>query len=172
MTEQATSYIIGHIIFTAIVLLSTMILSIILKKTIDAIFLSVRKRVISGYLIAKTRTIRSVLKNTTDGILYLMALLIILANWGLNIGPILTGAGILGLAISFGSQTLVKDLIAGFFIIFEGQYNIGDTIKIIDKYEGKVEKLTLRLTILRDSKGNMIYIPNSQILAVIKKADK
>ena len=172
MTEQATSYIIGHIIFTAIILLSTMILSIILKKTIDTIFLSVRKRVISGYLIAKTKTVRALLKNTTDGVLYLMALLIILANWGINIGPILTGAGILGLAVSFGSQTLVKDVIAGFFIIFEDQYNLGDNIKIIDKYEGKVEKLTLRLTVLRDSKDNLIYIPNSQILAVIKKSDK
>ena len=172
MTEQATSYIVGHIIFTAIVLLSTIILSTIIKKAIDTIFLSVRKRVISGYLIAKTRTIRTVLKNTTDGVLFLMAVLIILANWGINIGPILTGAGILGLAVSFGSQTLVKDVIAVFFIIFEDQYNLGDHIKIIDKYEGKVEKLTLRLTVLRDSKDNLIYIPNSQILAVIKKARK
>ncbi len=122
---------------------------------------------VSDYLVSKTKTIRALLKNVIDAVLFLMALLIILAQWGVNIAPILTGAGILGLAFSFGSQTLVKDLIAGFFIIVEDQFNIGDKIKI-DKYEGTVDKITLRLTVLKDKDENTVYIPNSQVINVIR----
>ncbi len=118
-------------------------------------------------ILAKTRTIRSLLKNVIDAALFLVAFFIILSHWGVNTVPILTGAGILGLAFSFGAQTLVKDFISGFFIIAENQFNIGDAIKV-DKYEGEVVKMTLRMTVLKDKKGNMIYIPNSQIETVVK----
>jgi small conductance mechanosensitive channel len=88
----------------------------------------------------------------------------------MNITPLITGAGILGLAFSFGAQTLVKDLIAGFFIILENQYNVGDQVKL-NTEEGVVDKITLRATVLKDKKGNLIYIPNSEIkkVVVIKK---
>lgn len=160
-----------HITFTIAVLLTTILISFILKRSVDVIFYRIRKRFISGYLAAKTKTLRTMLKNIIDAVLFLIASLIILSEWGVNIGPILTGAGIIGLAVSFGSQTLVKDLIAGFFIIFEDQFNVGDRIKVVDKYEGRVDKITLRLTVLKDGKGNHVYIPNSTITTVIKYAD-
>ena len=75
------------------------------------------------------------------------------------------------LYLSFGAQTLVKDIIAGFFIIAENQFNIGDKIQI-GKLEGEVNKMTLRLTVLKDKNGNLIYIPNSQITTVIKLSEK
>jgi small conductance mechanosensitive channel len=118
-------------------------------------------------VLARTRTIRSLLKNLIDAVLLLITLLIILSSWGVNIIPILTGAGVLGLAFSFGAQTLVKDIIAGFFIILEDQFDVGDTVEIA-KIEGEVYKMTLRVTVLKDKKENLIYIPNSQITTVKK----
>ena len=84
---------------------------------------------------------------------------------GLDITPILTGAGLLGLAVSFGSQTLVRDLISGFFIIVENQFNVGDKVKIAN-IEGKVIAINLRTTVL-ENKHQRIYIPNSEIKNVV-----
>jgi len=149
------------------VIIAYFIFSFILKKTIDGLFLGIKKKVKEEKILAKTKTLRSILKNTIDTILFFIAVLIILSQFGINITPILTGAGILGLAVSFGSQTLIKDLIAGFLIIIENQYNVGDWVKI-GNFEGQVYKITLRLTILKDEKNNLIYIPNSQIATVIR----
>ncbi len=105
-------------------------------------------------------------KHTARITIYTFALLIILDKIGVNILPFLTGAGIIGLAISFGSQTLVKDIISGIFIIVEDQFNVGDYVKI-GSFEGKVKKITLKATHLEDSDKNKIIIPNSQINSVL-----
>ncbi len=89
-------------------------------------------------------------------------------NIFINIGPILAGAGILGLAVSFGAQSLVKDVISGFFILFENQFAIGDVIEIAGK-SGLVEKMTLRVAVLRDGEGVMHVVPNSEIKVVSNK---
>lgn len=157
----------NKLVFSAGVLVVTFVVSRLIKKSIDFVFVGVKKKVANTYVLAKTRTIRSLLKNIIDGVLFLFAILIILSHWGINIIPILTGAGILGLAFSFGAQTFVKDIISGFFIILENQFNIGDTIKV-EKYEGEVVKMTLRMTVLKDKEENLIYIPNSQITNVVR----
>jgi len=95
-----------------------------------------------------------------------ITLLLCLRSLGFDITPILTGAGILGLAISFGAQTIVKDVLSGFFIIIENQYNVGNQVKIND-ISGEVFKINLRTTVLKDKKENMIYIPNSEIKTVL-----
>lgn len=82
-----------------------------------------------------------------------------------NIAPLLTGVGIAGLAVSFGAQSLVKDVIAGFFILLENQYQLGDTVRIAG-VEGTVSHLTLRATVLRDGSGVVHFIPNGQIAVV------
>jgi small conductance mechanosensitive channel len=89
-------------------------------------------------------------------------------NVFVNIGPLLAGAGILGLAFSFGAQSLVKDVIAGFFILVENQFGVGDVIEIAGK-SGSVERMTLRVTVLRDGEGTMHVIPNSAITTVSNK---
>ena len=71
--------------------------------------------------------------------------MLILGQVGLNIGPLLAGAGVLGLAIGFGAQSLVKDVITGFFIIFEDQFGVGDVIQI-DQFKGTVEEIGIRVT--------------------------
>ncbi len=167
MLLLSSNVFLNHIVVSLFILAMTILVTLFLKKSIDIIFAGVKKKIVQERTLAKTRTVRALLKNIIDLILFFIAILVILSNWGLNIVPILTGAGILGLAISFGSQTLIKDLISGFLIIAEDQFDIGDKVKI-GHYEGEVHKLTLRLTILRDAKGNLIYIPNSQINSVIR----
>ena len=94
-----------------------------------------------------------------------LAALQILPLLGINMGPLLASAGIAGLAIGFGAQTLVRDFINGFFILVENQYDIGDTIKIA-AVQGAVEDMTLRRTVLRDDNGSLHTVPNGQITIV------
>ena len=91
--------------------------------------------------------------------------LLLTFNVFIDIGPILAGAGILGLAVSFGSQSLVKDFLSGFFILFENQFAIGDVIEAGGK-SGTVEKMTLRVVVLRDLEGTIHIVPNSEIKVV------
>lgn len=86
-------------------------------------------------------------------------------NIFVDIGPLLAGAGILGLALSFGAQSLVKDVLAGFFYLVEGQFAPGDVIEVAGK-SGVVERMTLRLVVLRDAQGTVHMIPNGQITTV------
>jgi len=89
----------------------------------------------------------------------------ILSLLGINMGPLLASAGVAGLAIGFGAQTLVKDFINGFFILAENQYDIGDTIRI-GGVQGVVENMTLRRTVLRDFDGTVHTVPSSEIKVV------
>jgi small conductance mechanosensitive channel len=89
----------------------------------------------------------------------------------IDIGPLLAGAGILGLAFSFGAQSLVKDVIAGFFILMENQFVVGDIIEVAGK-TGTVERMTLRAVTLRDGEGTMHVVPNGQITTVSNRTRK
>ncbi|MFH1857031.1 MAG: mechanosensitive ion channel domain-containing protein [Candidatus Omnitrophota bacterium] len=90
----------------------------------------------------------------------------VLENFGLNMAPLLAGAGIVGLAFGFGGQYLIRDLINGLFILIEGQYRVNDVVKIND-YGGLVEDINLRITTLRDLEGRVIIVPNGEIKTVI-----
>ena len=86
----------------------------------------------------------------------------ILGEVGIEIGPIIAAAGVVGLAVGFGAQSLVKDIISGFFILLEDQIRVGDVVQIAGK-GGLVEKVNLKMTILRDLAGNVHYVPNGTI---------
>lgn len=111
---------------------------------------------------SRLATILSVLKSLVGFLVVFIFFLVIISDFGFNIGPLLAGAGIFGLAISFGAQTLVRDIIAGFFLIVENQINVGDSVKI-DESKGRIVKMQLRSIVLRDEEGNLVYIPNSEI---------
>src|SRR5918911_2252621 len=113
------------------------------------------------------QTIAQLLRSVGRVVVVVIALLLTF-NVFIDIGPILAGAGILGLAISFGAQSLVKDVISGFFILFENQFAIGDVIEVAGK-SGVVEKMTLRVVVLRDVEGNMHVVPNGEIKVVSNK---
>jgi moderate conductance mechanosensitive channel len=110
------------------------------------------------------RTISQLLRSVGRLLVISIALLLTF-NVFIDIGPILAGAGILGLAVSFGAQSLVKDFLSGFFILFENQFAIGDVIEAGGK-SGTVEKMTLRVVLLRDLKGTIHIVPNSEIKVV------
>jgi moderate conductance mechanosensitive channel len=113
------------------------------------------------------RTISQLLRSVGRVVIVTMAVLLTF-NVFINIAPILAGAGILGLAISFGAQSLVRDIISGFFILLENQFAVGDVIEAAGK-SGVVEKMTMRVVVLRDLEGTMHVIPNGQINVVSNK---
>lgn len=119
----------------------------------------------------RVKTLRGLVKNIIGIAVWSIAFVMILSTWEVNILPILTGAGIVGLAIGFGSQTLVKDVVTGFFILLENQYNVGDFIKIGDA-QGRVARMNLRTTILKDEDGTTHIIPNSAIIRVTKYTEE
>lgn len=113
----------------------------------------------------RAKTMGSLLASVATGSIVIVVALTILDILLENIGPILASFGIIGLAFSFGAQTLVKDVISGAFILMEGQFGIGDVVRI-NNTSGMVERITLRTTALRDSEGIVHIIPNGSIAAV------
>jgi moderate conductance mechanosensitive channel len=107
-------------------------------------------------------TLSSVLITAGQVFIIVIAAFIVLSELGINIGPILAGAGVVGIAIGFGAQSLVKDLISGVFIIMENQYRVGDVVRIAD-ISGLVEQINLRRTMLRDLDGIVHVVPNGEI---------
>jgi small conductance mechanosensitive channel len=114
---------------------------------------------------AEVRTLAAIIRATAYSIIGFIVLLHILSVLGINLTPLLASAGVVGVGIGLGAQSLFKDIINGVFILIENQYNVGDTVKLAS-LTGTVEDLTLRLTTLRDGDGTVYYIPNSQIATV------
>ena len=110
----------------------------------------------------RAKTLGGLVRNVIDVLVVVVASLMILREVGLNITPLLTGAGILGLAVGFGAQTLVKDIISGFFLILENEVRVGDVVGV-DAYAGVVEEMNLRTMVLRDLEGTTHIIPNGSI---------
>ncbi len=113
------------------------------------------------------KTISQLLRSVGRAVVVTVAILLTF-NVFVDIGPVLAGAGILGLAISFGAQSLVRDIISGFFILVENQFAIGDVIEAGGK-SGVVEKMTLRVVTLRDLEGTVHVVPNGEIKTVSNK---
>ena len=127
--------------------------------------LSNREGLPSGVRAQQFRTLSSVIYSVGVFIIMFLATMQILSQVNVNVGPLLASAGIAGLAVGFGAQTVVKDFINGFFILVENQFDIGDTIKIAG-VQGKVEAMTLRRTVLRGDDGTLYTVPSSQITIV------
>jgi moderate conductance mechanosensitive channel len=116
----------------------------------------------------RVQTLRSVIASSLRALILLSALAAILSEMGVNVTALLAGVSILGLAVSFGAQSLVKDVITGFFVLLEDQYGVGDVVRVngAGGLAGSVEHLNLRVTVLRDLEGTAHIIPNGQILTV------
>lgn len=114
-------------------------------------------------------TLRDVFLKTGQIFFLIGVLAAVLSEAGVNIAPLLAGFGVVGIAVGFGAQSLIKDIVNGIFIILEGQYSKGDIIEIGEK-KGKVEDVNFRKTILRDTDGTVHHIPNSAITIVSNKS--
>lgn len=119
----------------------------------------------AGIRAQQLRTMAGIIRSMGAFIIYFIAAMQVLPLFGIDMKPILASAGIVGLAVGFGAQTVVKDVINGFLVLFENQYDVGDGVKIAG-VQGTVEAMTLRRTILRDVDGTVHTIPNSEIHVV------
>lgn len=114
---------------------------------------------------AQLRTVAGIVRASAYGLIGAYLFIQILGAIGVPLGPFIASAGVIGLGISFGAQSIFKDVLNGIFILLEDQYSVGDTVKIAS-LTGTVEDLTLRITKLRDSDGTLHIVPNSQITTV------
>jgi moderate conductance mechanosensitive channel len=118
-----------------------------------------------GVRAQQLRTVAGVINSVGGTVVVFIALMQVLPVVGINMGPLLASAGIAGLAIGFGAQALVHDVINGFFILLENQYNVGDVVRVAG-VKGTVESMTMRRTSLRDDDGTVHIVPNSEIKIV------
>jgi len=118
-----------------------------------------------GEMKKRAQTLKGVIRNVANVALICIALIMVLGNLGIEIGPILATAGVMGLAIGFGAQQLVRDVINGFFILLDDQIRVGDVVEIAGK-SGLVEMVNIRMTTLRDAAGNVHYVRNGEIHVV------
>jgi small conductance mechanosensitive channel len=117
----------------------------------------------------RARTLGSVVRNVMTALVVGAATLMVLWEFGVNITPVLTGAGIVGLAVGFGAQTLVRDIISGFFLILENQVRVGDHAAI-NGTAGLVEGINLRTIVLRDIEGTVHVFPNGAISTLANRS--
>lgn len=113
----------------------------------------------------RTETIAGVLHSLTTVVVWSIAALMVLGAVGLNLGPLIAGAGIVGVALGFGAQSLVKDFLTGIFMITEDQFGVGDIVDV-GEATGTVEAVTLRTTRIRDISGTLWHVPNGEITRV------
>ena len=117
----------------------------------------------------RARTAGTVLKSAMNGAIWLITLTMVLSEFGLNLGPLVASAGIIGVALGLGAQTLVRDILSGIFMLIEDQYGVGDEIDVME-VKGVVESVGLRITTVRSTDGSLWYLRNGEILKVGNKS--
>ncbi|CAB4686080.1 unannotated protein [freshwater metagenome] len=113
----------------------------------------------------RARTTGTVLSSTLNAIIWVLAMAMVLGEFGFNLGPIIASAGVIGVALGLGAQTLVRDILSGIFMLIEDQYGVGDKVDVLE-VKGTVEKVGLRITTIRDAEGTLWYLRNGEILKV------
>ena len=113
----------------------------------------------------RAKTTGTVLTSTLNAVIWVITLGMILGEFGLNLGPLIASAGVIGVALGLGAQTIVRDVLSGLFMLVEDQYGVGDKVEVLD-ISGTVEKVGLRITTIRDSAGTLWYLRNGEILKV------
>ncbi len=114
---------------------------------------------------SQLRTVAAIVRATSYGVIGFIVLLQVLPLFSIDLKPLLASAGVMGLGISFGAQSIFKDMLNGIFILIEDQFSVGDVVKLAG-LQGTVEDLSLRVTTVRDGDGTLYFIPNSQITTV------
>ena len=119
----------------------------------------------------RARTLGSVMRSAASVVIFALAVLMSLAEFNVNLGPLIAGAGIAGVALGFGAQSIVRDFLSGFFMLVEDQFSVGDVIDV-GEATGVVEGIGLRTTQLRDVNGTLWYFPNGEIHRVANKSQQ
>ena len=161
------SWFISHGIKIVVIFILALILSKVTKIFVSRIIKTIVEK--SNGIMAdgqiqeqRAKTLGKVFSSSLKVIIWVIAILMLLPEFGINPTPLLAGAGLIGLAIGMGSKSLVQDYLAGLFILLEDQYRVGEEVEILGK-KGKVAELNLRRTVIEDSERIFHYIPNGQI---------
>ncbi len=117
----------------------------------------------------RARTLGSVLRSLCSAVVGIVAAIMVLGEFGVDLAPILASAGIVGVAVGFGAQNLVKDFLSGMFMLLEDQYGVGDIVDV-GQASGTVETVGLRITTLRDANGTLWYVRNGEVVRVGNKS--
>ena len=146
-----------------------LLVAFILQRIVT-FFVSRMRRAADSYVgnaqrASQLRTMAAILRASSYSVIGFLVILQVLPLFNINLGPLLASAGVVGLGISFGAQSIFKDMLNGVFILIEDQFNVGDVVKIAG-LTGTVEDLSLRRTTLRDGDGTQHFVPNSQIAVV------
>ncbi len=160
----SVSFLKGILHIIVILILTWLALRLAKRFSAGLIRLIIRKKEDEEFQ-KRTTTLGNIVRYALISIIVAISGITVLREVGIDTGPILATAGIGGLAIGFGAQSLVKDVISGFFILMEDQIRVGDVVEIGGK-SGSVEKISLKTTVLRDMSGNVHYVPNGQISVV------
>ncbi|MBI2027974.1 MAG: mechanosensitive ion channel family protein [Candidatus Levybacteria bacterium] len=170
--QDLTNLIGSQIMFPVIKILGVVLAAYIVKKTSNHFIEKViRKIVVRDHFLSREdekkreNTLIQIFSNAIGVLIWVLTVLIVLSELGVEIGPLLAAAGIAGIALGFGGQYLIRDIISGLFIILENQYRIGDVV-CFDNTCGLVESISLRMTTLRDLDGTVHHVPHGEIKKV------
>jgi small conductance mechanosensitive channel len=155
-----------HTVRIALILALAWLVATILRRAIRVLRGRIESRIDDREALKRAETLSRVFRYIVTVAVSLIAGMTILSELGISLAPILGAAGIAGIAIGFGAQSLVKDFFSGFFLLFEDQIRTGDVVRIAG-HSGLVEEITLRHTRLRDYDGNVHYVPNGMIDSVV-----
>lgn len=145
------------------VLIAAFLLTRFLRRSVTRIEGKVSEQTTPMRALQRTQTLAKVLSSAGIVVIWSVAGFYMLGELGFNLAPLLAGVGIVGLAVGFGAQNLVRDVVTGFFILLEDQYGVGDIVMINQVATGKVEQLTLRVTGVRDLDGTVHFVANGSI---------
>ena len=160
--EEISKWLLGSGVRILLIVVVTVILLKLTKLIGVRLNRSIKKQRSDGEYIKRVDTISNVIRFVVRITILVVASAMIMTEVGIKIGPILAAAGIVGVAVGLGAQSLIRDIISGFFIFLEDQIRVGDVIEAAGK-SGVVERITLRMTTLRDLAGNVHFIPNGNI---------
>lgn len=151
----------------ALIITAAWVLTSVLQRGIRSFRLRIAARMEDREAAKRAETLGRVLRYLVAVVISLVAGMLVLGEIGISVAPILGAAGVVGLAVGFGAQSLVKDYFTGLFLLLENQISTGDIVKLSGEHAGFVEEVTLRYVRLRDYDGRVHFVPNGQISSVI-----
>lgn len=163
-------WIIQTVVQVVLVLVIAFILTRLLRRITTKVGNKVSQETTPIRALQRTETLTRVLSSAGIVVIWVMGAFYILGAVGANLAPLLASVGIIGLAVGFGAQNLVRDVVSGFFILLEDQYGVGDIIEVNQIASGKVETLTLRVTGMRALDGTMHFIANGEITHIANRS--
>lgn len=150
-----------------VILIAAWVISTIVQRAIRAFRERIASRLDDPEAVKRAETLARMFRYIVKTVIWVLATMVVLGELGVSLAPILGAAGVVGLAVGFGAQSLVRDYFTGLTILLENQIRVGDVVNLGGQHAGVVEQITLRFVQLRDYDGRVHYVPNGQITSII-----